>query len=194
VLLRFEVDACLPSVSDLTDALSGMGLSSTAPAPASAPASKTSELTAATPSSSSPTTTSPVPVQLTGTPLVAQDSLVEVTTMSQTKNVIWNRVFPQLYLSGTPHLYVGKHFKGSFSILQRYHLHGSALRPYTAEVEQGLGKLVKWLEELSKYLQEAGPGIGFSLIGSLIGADLKLYRREKGTGRGLTKDIVARFS
>jgi hypothetical protein len=117
--------------------------------------------------------------------------------MSQTKNVIWKRVLPQRYLSGTPHLYVGKHLKGSFSILNRYHLHGSTLRPYTAEVEQGLGKLAKSLEELSKYLQEAGPGIGFSLIGSLVGGgngDLRLYRREKGTGRGLTKDIVARFS
>ena len=189
VLLRFEVDACIPSVrvADLTDALSGMGLSSTASV------SKTSELTATTPSSSSPTTTSPIPVQLTGTPLVAQDSLVEVTTMSKNRNVNWNRYFPQLYLSGTPHFYVGKHFKGSFTDIARFHLHGSNLRPYAQAVEQGLGKLVKSLEELSEYLQEAGPGIGFSLIGDVSG-DLKLYRREKGTGRGLTEDIVARFT
>jgi len=187
VLLRFEVDACIPNVADLTDALSGMGLSSTASV------SKTSELTATTPSSSSPTTTSPIPVQLTGTPLVAQDSLVEVATMSQKRNVIWNRYFPQLYLSGTPHFYVGKYFKGSFTNLSRYHLHASNLRPYAQPVEQGLGKLVKSLEELSEYLQEAGPGIGFSLIGDVSG-DLKLYRREKGTGRGLTEDIVARFT
>jgi len=185
VLLRFEVDACLPSVSDLADALSGASLSSTASA------SKTSQLTTA-PSSSS-ATTNPVSVQLTGTPLVAQDSLVELKTMSQNKNVIWNEVYPQLHLSGTPHLYVAKHFKGSFTTLQRHDLHSSTLRPYAKVVEQELGKLVKLLGELSTYLQEAGPGIGFSLIGG-VGGDLKLYRRKKGTGRGLTKDIVARFT
>lgn len=124
---------------------------------------------------------------------MAQENLVEVTTMGQNKPVIWNRVFPQLYLSGTPHLFVAKHFKGSFATLHRYHLHSSSLRQYTEAAEQGLGKLVKSLEELSNYLQGAGPGVGFSLIGGASG-DLKLYRREKGTGRGLTKDIVARFT
>lgn len=187
VLLRFEVDACLPSVSDLADALGGIDLTSTAST------SKASQPKVVTPPSSSSTTTSPISVRLTGTPLVAQNSLVELKTMSQNKNVIWNSVYPQLYLSGTPHLFVAKHFKGSFTTLQRYDLHGSTLRPYAKAVEQGLGKLVKLLEELSTHLQEAGPGIGFSLIGGVSG-DLKLYRRKKGTGRGLTKDIVARFT
>lgn len=187
VLLRFEVDACLPSVSDLADSLNGMGLSSTASA------YKTSQLKATTRSSSSSTTTNPISVQLTSRPLVAQDSLIELKTMSQNKNIVWNKVYPQLYLSGTPHLYLAKHSRGSFTTLQRYDLHGSTLRPYAKAAEQGLGKLVESLRELSTYLQEAGPGIGFSLIGSVSG-DLKLYRRKKGTGRGLTTDIVARFT
>ncbi len=187
MLLRFKVDACLPSVSDLTDSLKGMGLSSIASA------SKTSQLEATTPSSSRSTTTNPISTQLTSTPLVAQDSLIELKTVSQSKTILVNRVYPLLYLSGTQHLYVAKHFRGSFTTLQRYDLHGSTLRPYANVVEQGLGKLVKSLKELSTYLQEAGPGIGFSLIGD-EGGDLKLYRRKEGTGRGLTEEIVARFT
>ena len=193
MLLRFEVDACVPSVSDLADALDGIDLSST---PST---SKTSQLntTAASSSSSTTTTTTttatPISVQLTGTPLVAQDNLVELKTMSQNKTVTWREVYPQLHLSGTPHLYVAKHFKGSFTTMERHDLHDSTLRPYAKAAEQGLGKLVKLFEELSTHLQEAGPGIGFSLIGSASG-DLKLYRRKEGTGRLLTKDIVAKFT
>lgn len=187
MLLRFEVDARLPSVSDLADSLKGIGLSSTATA------SKTSPLNATTLSSSSSTTTNPISIQLTNTPLVAQDSIVELKTMSQVKTVVWSRVYPELYLSGAPHLYVARHSRGPFTTLQRYDLHSSPLRPHAKAVEQGIGKLVNSLKELSTYLQEAGHGIGFSLIGD-VGGDLKLYRREQGTGRGLTKDIIARFT
>ena len=77
--------------------------------------------------------------------------------------------------------------------MERYDLHGSNLRLHAKAAEQGLGKLVQLLEELSSYLQEAGPGVGFALVGSVSG-DLKLYRRKKDTGRGLTGDIVARFT
>jgi hypothetical protein len=113
--------------------------------------------------------------------------------MRQNKSVIWNDIYPQLYLSGTPHLYVAKHFKGAFTTVERHDIYSPALRPYAKAAEEGLGKLVKLLEELSTYLQEAGPGIGFSLVGDVSG-DLKLYRRKQGTGRGLTKDIIARFT
>jgi len=113
--------------------------------------------------------------------------------MSQNKTVTWDEAYPQLHLSGTPHLYVAKHFKSSFTTVERYDLRDSALRPYAKVAEQGLGKLVKLLEELSTYLQEAGPGIGFSLIGG-VSSDLELFRRKEDTGRGLTEDIVARFT
>lgn len=188
MLLRFKVDACLPSVSDLADALGAIDLSSTS-------TSKTLQLKTPAVSSSGPevTATTPIAIQPTGTPLVAQDTLVELKTMSQKKTVTWDDIYPQLHLSCTPHLYVAKHFKGSFTAVERYGLRDSALRPYAAAAERGVGKLVQLLEELSSYLQEAGPGIGFSLIGGVSG-DLKLYRRKMGTSRGLTKDIIAKFT
>jgi len=203
VLLRCKVDACLPSVSDLADALGGIDISSTSTSKTSQPKTsqpKTSQPETSQPetsavSSSSPTTTAttPVVIQLTGTPLVEQDSLMEMKTMSQKKTVNWGEVYPQLYLCGIPHLYVGKHFRGSFTTVERYGLRDSALRPYATAAEQGLGKLVQLLEELSSYLQEAGPSIGFSLIGSVRGS-LNLHRRRMGSNRGLTDDIIARFT
>ena len=113
--------------------------------------------------------------------------------MSQKKTVNWGEVYPQLHISGTPHLYVAKHFRGSFTTVERYGLRDPALRPYATAAEQGLGKLVQLLQELSSYLQEAGPGVGFSLIGGVKG-ELKLYRRKMGTSGGLTKDIIAKFT
>lgn len=186
MLLRFKVDACLPSVSDLADALSGINLSSTS-------TSKTTELKNPVEPSSSPTDTTPIVIQPTGTPLVAHDTLLELKTMSQKKTVNWDSIYPQLHLSCTPHLYVAKHVRGSFTSVERYGVRDSALRQYATAAEQGLGKLVQLLKELASYLQEAGPGIGFSLIGDVSG-DLKLYRRKMGTSRGLTKDITARFT
>src|SRR5882762_3723604 len=104
MVVRFEVDACLPSarssapktttttttVDDLADALGRMGIM------------RTSTSTKAASSASSPL----IDIVRAGTQ-VPQESLVEVTSRSAyfVDQFDWNETYPQLALSQTPALY-----------------------------------------------------------------------------------------
>ena len=122
MVVRFEVDACLPSVTpnrraspvtqfsnpdDLIDALASLNITTNTPAtPAVALASSSTASFEGSP---------PLRIIRAGAAQL-QESIIELTTRSENyiQNLDWAEVFPQLYLSQTPHLYVGVHSVGRF--------------------------------------------------------------------------------
>ena len=131
IIVRFEVDSCLPddsdttdtkhsakekpavpAVDDLADALGGINLSSSAG----------SEST-----SSSPSSPTAINIIHAGTQ-VPQDTLLEVASRSTyfVNQLDWNELYPQLALSRTPGLRLGVHERGKFTELRELQVLGGA--------------------------------------------------------------------
>jgi hypothetical protein len=129
MIVRFEVDSCLPNdttdtkhsakeepaapaVDDLADALGSINLSSSA-------ASKST--------SSSPSSPEAINIIHAGTQ-VPQDTLLEVASRSTyfVNQLDWNELYPQLALSRTPGLRLGVHERGKFTELRELQVLGGA--------------------------------------------------------------------
>lgn len=124
--MRFEVDACL--LGSDTKVASRDDSRSTSPDDISALAGGLSSLNIAKPSSSPTTATekqsTPKPFYDIGS-LVQQQSLIELTTVGQnnlSRSFDWTEAVPQLYLSQTPHLFLGIHERGIFKSVRKHHL------------------------------------------------------------------------
>ncbi|KAI0033496.1 hypothetical protein K488DRAFT_36454, partial [Vararia minispora EC-137] len=173
ILARYEVDACLatpvrsttsPSssrdvgdVSDLLDSLtvnpsppvSGMGLSSER-----------------------------FGIKIIkGGSKIPQSAIIELTTRSQ--NYIdqydWEEALPQLYLSSTPHLYIGVHRRGTFIEIRKHDLNEDALIKKRREAAQSYKKLGRALEVIQGLVVEHGADGGLSLV--CTQGVLRVYRR-----------------
>jgi hypothetical protein len=181
VLLRFEVDACTgeTDADDLASAFSSLGISSTTAATATEIA-QPHAIPGVTVIRSNPRT------------LVAQSSLIELKTRVAHKPLDWADTYPQLYLSQTPHLYLAKHSRGSFTSAEKFNLAGSTLVSYAKQAEEGMGKLKAMLGEVLAEVKEAGSGVGLCLI--CVGGQLALYKRKEGTGKSVGKEILSRFT
>jgi len=207
MVVRFEVDACLPSagssvpktttasVDDLADALGGMNIKRATP---------TTTKTAS--SSSSPL----VNIVRAGTQ-VPQEALVELTSRSAyfLDQLDWNELYPQLALSQTPALHMGVHERGVFSQLHEWQLDG---RPPRAGTRTGAAKapdisaqrqetgvqivrLARLLEDVQELAIARGPGPAGSFSLVCEGGELRVYARKKDAGAKscLPPDVVARF-
>ncbi|KAH8993052.1 hypothetical protein EDB86DRAFT_1403817 [Lactarius hatsudake] len=210
MVVRFEVDACLPtatssvpkttpaSVDDLADALGGMNIKHRTPA-----------TTKTTTSSSSPV----IDIVRAGTQ-VPQEALVEVTSRSVyfLDQLDWNELYPQLALSQTPALHIGVHERGVFSQLHEWQLDGrppragtkvtsdaAAKAPDISAQRRKTGAQIVRLARLLEVVQEiaiargAGPAGSFSLV--CEGGELRVYARKRDAGAKscLPPDVVARF-
>ncbi|TDL17770.1 hypothetical protein BD410DRAFT_729467 [Rickenella mellea] len=123
--------------------------------------------------------------------LVPQSSLIELMTRASHKLLNWSEVYPQLYLSQTPHLYLAKHRKGVFMDVEKIPIDGEEMEPYMREVEQRIGKLRDVLVHILKAVRE-DIGTLFSLV--CENGRLALCRREKESGMSVGKDILQKFS
>ena len=217
MIVRFGVDACLPSPdsssattsnddSDLADALSNVNIQ------------QSSILT-------STSTTSPaIDIVHAGTQ-VPQDSLVEMISRSvyYLDQLDWNELYPQLALSQTPILRLGVHERGEFTELREWQLDGpsapvdkkmrrrsgtqtgadvqdlSAQRQETAVQFVRLAKVLEHVQKLA-IARGSGQAGSFSLVcedGDLhVYALKKVGDEEDGDEKSpicLPPEVVARF-
>jgi len=157
VMMRFEVDACLPAPSipdldDLTKGLDGLSLAK----------KKEKECN----SDDDPATlTGLVRIVPTGE-LVSQDRLVEVTTRSEKtfSNLNWGDPYPQIYLSQTPHLHVAVHKFGTFAVIHKYKLGEGKMKDVHARLEDGFHRLAALLGVIVAKQREAGPDERLTLV------------------------------
>jgi hypothetical protein len=214
MIVRFGVDACLPSPDTSTTAMS-IDDSDQADALGDV-------------NNSVSTTTSPaINIVRAGTQ-VPQDTLVEMISRSvfYLDQVDWNELYPQLALSQTPSLRMGVHQQGEFIELREWQLEG-----HDAQVDAGTLKHPSWAQRgadvldlsaqrqetavqvvrLAKVLQVvqkyaiargSGPAGSFSLV--CENGKLRAYARKKvgdgedGDGKSLSGSclppgMVARF-
>jgi hypothetical protein len=124
--------------------------------------------------------------------LVAQSSLIEIKTRAAHRPLDWADVYPQLYLSQTPFLYLAKHARGSFTTPEKYTLDGTTLTSHAKQAEDGMGKLKIVLNEILDAVRQAGSGVGLCLV--CVGGTLSLYNRKQGTGKAVGSEILSRFA
>ncbi|TFY81638.1 hypothetical protein EWM64_g2374 [Hericium alpestre] len=104
---------------------------------------------------------------------VPQQSLVELKTTGSRKSVKWSEVFPQLYLSQTPWFYIGYHENGTFSELQIHKtVEMEAQRDFFEPRLRKLGQMLKTIQEL---VVAHGTKTRLSLV--CQGGVLSLYER-----------------
>lgn len=187
MVVRFEVDACLPtpratttakqavtapsrsssaqSPDDLADALAGLNIISSLP-----DVDDTSSSPDAKPRSSS------IKIIHGGTE-VPQESIMELATRSQyfIHEINWGEIFPQLFLSNTPHFYLGVHNRGRFDEIRKMELSGDELGSQREEAEVNFRKLGKALSTIQEIVQKYGKERRVSLV--CESGTLKVYER-----------------
>jgi hypothetical protein len=158
MLVRFEVDACLPGTSivssslrvpkypgDIDDLDLNLSLLSiSARAASSTPSSQTRHS---------------VRVTRTGQ-IVSQSSIIELKTRSSrgAENFDWTDTYPQLFLSQTPNMYLAVHDRGIFLSIQKKELGSSAMEAPARAAQPGLRRLVQALREIKRAVSLGGIG------------------------------------
>ena len=205
MIVRFEVDACLPtvagpatvtkpagkkrstktaaSVDDLVDALGSMDLLSSAPA-----------------------TTKPVINVVRAGTQVPQEDLVEVASRSAyyVDQLDWNEIYPQLALSQTPAFYLGVHERGNFTELREWQVDGPSsgssssspgapdLTAQRKELSVQIVRLARVLEDVQELAISRGPGPAGSFSLVCVDGQLRAYGRST-VKNCLPPDVMARF-
>ncbi len=172
MVVRYEVDACMPqtrssqpkkaepSLDSLADALQNMNLTTTA-----------------TVFSSS---TMPALTIINGGNYVPQASTIELATCSEHRrqNFNWKEGYPQLFLSQTNHHFLAIHHRGYFADLEKKKL-SSDFKDIHKEMQPLLKKLRKVLEMIQKIVIEHGTAGRLSLVCS--DGKLVVYKRKVQT-------------
>lgn len=189
LLVRFEVDACLEGEAD--SSLGGL-VSQTASLNIAATSGQMA-------SESSHPIINGLKVVHTSNPMAPQRSLVEIKTKKSHAQIKWNDVYPQLYLSGTPHLMVGYHLSGRFTAVKRYDADGPeekmvGVREKTQEAVNKLAVVLRLIRDAVLDLTEddAGGDRSERLL-SLVCQKKKLKLYERTDGSKLPKELVAHF-
>ena len=212
MVVRFEVEACLPtstgsndqdtrtaSVDDLADALNGMTIKRRTPA--------TTKTTSS--SSSSPI----INIVQAGTQ-VPQEALVKVVTRPANSfgKLKWNELYPQLALSQTPTLHLGLHKQSVITQVHEWQLDGRSrtgtrtggtttgttapdISAHRRETAVQIVRLAKLLENVQKLAITRGPGAAGSFSLVCENGELRVYARKKDAGAKscLPPDVLARF-
>jgi hypothetical protein len=163
VLIRFEVDACLPpanktaDLDDLTASLEGLNITKKAAAV------------------KDDTDILPLVKVVSNGTLVPQDRLVELTTRSQKsfETFNWADPYTQLYFSQTPHIYVAVHRNGSFQSIHKKQLGEGDLKDIHTDQEKNLRRLRVLLGIIVNKVKEAGADKQMALL--CRRGDLKLH-------------------
>ena len=198
LVVRFEVDACLPSVTpnrgtspvtqssdpdDLTEALAGLNITTNPPAtPAGVLSSPSMAFLEGSP---------PLRIIHAGAAQL-QESIIELTTRSEnyTQNLDWAEVFPQLYLSQTPHLYVGVHSVGRFFDVRKQSLDSLEMVSQREKAETSPRKLGNVLRMIQKIVVKHGRAGRLSLVCEK--GTLRAYERVS-TQSCLPAEVIQRF-
>ncbi|KAI0310145.1 hypothetical protein OF83DRAFT_1166709 [Amylostereum chailletii] len=169
MVVRFEVDACLPTSTppatssspaatsdDLSDLLSSMNVAGSSAAQKSKNAATSGTKDSTSPSLNIVNAGSEVP----------QSAIVELTTRSERwfHTFDWAEALPQLYLSATPHLYVGLHNRGTFSEVRKYELNGQEMGERKRTAAASFLKLARTLEGIQELVVEHGEEGRLSLV------------------------------
>ena len=207
MIVRFEVDACLPtdagpatatktadnkcstkktagSVDDLVGALGSMDLLGSAPA----------------------TTTEPVINVVRAGTQVPQEALVEVASRSAyfVDQLDWNEIYPQLALSQTRAFRLGVHERGTFTELREWQVDGSGsgsssddsgtpdLTAQRKELAVQIVRLARVLEDVQELAISRGPGPAGSFSLTCMDGKLRAYGRSTNK-TCLPPDVMARF-
>ena len=169
MVVRFEVDACLPSEDSnpkttkkrdaddedpedaLLGALSGLSIGASA--------------RRSTKSTSSPLTSTDLKIFRAGTK-VPQSSLIEMTTRSEISaaKFDWGDAYPQLYLSQTPYHHLAVHRGGTFFSIAKRQIGKNDLIAIESRAQLGFKKLRKVLREIQTRVKEGGAGGRISLV------------------------------
>jgi hypothetical protein len=176
MVVRFEVDACLPTTTT-SDARPFESRSSRDSQDLSADLDQLSVRTHSSPSTGDDSSNYCGVKVSKGGSVVSQSAIVELTTRSA--NYIdqfdWAEALPQLYLSSTPHLYIGLHRRGNFTEVRKYSLNDDALVKKRREAAESYEKLGRALEAIQGLVVEHGVGGGLSLV--CTHGELQVYKR-----------------
>lgn len=182
VLLRCTVDACTDSESEADDFLasfSAMKIGSKAETPKSQP-------------DSACTNRLGMKVKLTSPrSVIPQSRVIEIKTRASHRELDWKEVYPQLYLSQTPYLYLARHTKGTFGAVEKVDLNGETMVPRAKEAEDAMGKLEMLLGSILKAVRRQGKGVPLSLV--YHKGKLQLYKRNEGSGKPIEAEISRKF-
>ncbi|KAG8901840.1 hypothetical protein FRB99_005079 [Tulasnella sp. 403] len=201
-LLRFEVDACTGDEADtdalrdpdevaadedddglsgLTSKLTGLGTTSTSS-------------TKLVPSESPPFSPNLAIVHAPGIPpadipLVPQHSIIKLKTRAAHKALEWHEIYPQLFFSQTPWLYLARHTRGLFEPIQKIPVTGPDMMDADIAplVERGLKKVRMVLNRVILAVRMEKEGVGLALVCQK--GELVLYQRKEGTGKALGEEI-----
>ena len=181
MVVRFEVDACLPSdkhkpkatknpyIDDDDDDLDAalLKLSSLSIGTSSQ---------SATMSSPSPLTSTDLKIFRAGTQ-VPQSDILEMTTRSEISaaKFNWSEAYPQLYLSHTPNHYLAVHRTGTFFSIAKRKIGENDLVAVNRKEQPAFRKLRKVLGEIQTMVKERGASGRISLV--CKGGVLKVHER-----------------
>lgn len=175
IVVRFEVDACLPY--DVSSSRSPSNRSTIAKRAAKRKSSQGSSLNALD-----------VRVVRAGSSNVPQTHLLELKTHCK-MTMKWTRTYPQLFLSQTPHVYHAFHNKGTFTDLKKFTLGQGELVKIGGNYQEGFEKLRKLLGYIKSLVLKHG-ATRISLV--CTGKTLSVYRIPRGESC-LPEDALALF-
>lgn len=182
MVVRFEVDACLPYSTASSTSL-----------PAHPAVRKK---VAKRKSTSNPSMNSlDVKIIRAGSSEVPQTHLVEFKTHSIKSDgsgngpMKWQKTYPQLYLSQTPHVHHAFHKNGTFTLVKKFSLGQRELEDIHEDAQVGFKKLRKVLGYIRSLVLKHGTA-RLSLV--CVGKTLSVYRIPQGESC-LPEDALALF-
>ena len=175
MVVRFEVDACLPY--DTT---------SSGPPSIRPPSSRRGMKKK---SSSGPSSNTPnVKIVRAGSANVPQTHLLEIKTHGGPR-LNWPKTYPQLYLSQTPHIHHAFHKNGTFTHVSKFTLGQRELADVDENAQEGFKKLRKLLDHIKSLVLKHGT-TRMSLV--CVGKTLCMYQIPQGESC-LPADALALF-
>ncbi|TFY74198.1 hypothetical protein EWM64_g9813 [Hericium alpestre] len=170
-IVRFEVDACLPSakprssrmsaatLDDLTDSLAGLKIEREGKATTSATPSRPTK-------KKDDTSSAPALKIIRAGSEVPQSSIIELTTRSviRINELDWTEIYPQLYLSQTPWYYIGIHSRGTFTEVRKSNLTGDGMAAQRRQAKASVQKLGQVLEMIQEAVIAHGVERRLSLV------------------------------
>lgn len=123
--------------------------------------------------------------------VLPQSSVIEIKTRAAHRELDWTEVYPQLYLSQTPCLYLAKHLRGRFGRVAKVQINSRGMTARAREAEAAMVKLEALLGDILRAVRDHGEGVPLSLV--YRAGELQLYKRSEGTRQPFGKDIMRKF-
>ncbi|KAK0244586.1 hypothetical protein EDD85DRAFT_876195 [Armillaria nabsnona] len=191
MVVRFEVDACMPTKPGHTTKRIPVASSSSSPTTVDVLSDLLSGVKIGPPTTSVIAVTPSRSLTVkSGGSYVPQNAILELTTISERRRpqFDWYEQYPQLFLSQTPRHFLGIHNLGRFRAVEKNEL--SALTNQAKMVQPSLNKLVKVLMTIQALVVKKGKTGRLTLIRD--GEWLRVYERRSQEGC-LPEEYLAKF-